>query len=322
MIKRDKTSGAPNSGSSTASGKQLDELQIVNRVDENFCATRPPESMFQLFWRRFRRHKLALVSMCVLFFVGATCFIVPIFISEDAANLLEFAAMCQPPSHEHPFGTDDIGRDILLRLIFGGQISLRIGILAALIAVMIGIIVGGIAGYNPGLIDNILMRFTEALLSIPRLFILIVLGKVVGQSVTVITVVIGALSWMSVSRIVRANVLSLKEQDFVLAARAIGTPPRAILIRHLLPNTMAPIVVAATLGVGRAIIQEASLSFLGLGVQPPTATWGSMLFRAQSFLVNAPWMAVFPGLIILITVLCVNFIGDGLRDALDPYALR
>lgn len=305
-----------------ASGKDSGEPQVVARASQDLLVTRMPESMLQLIWRRFRRHRLAVASALVLFVMAGICFIGPIFLSEDAANWLEFTAIRQPPSREHPFGTDDIGRDMLLRSIFGGRISLRIGVLAAMIGVTIGTAVGGIAGYNLGLLDNILMRFTEALLSIPRLFILIVLARVFGQSITVITVVIGALSWMSVSRIVRANILSLKDQDFVLAARAIGTPPRAILVHHLLPNTVAPIVVAATLGVGRAIMQEASLSFLGLGVQPPTATWGSMLFRAQSYLVDATWIAIFPGLLILITVLCVNFIGDGLRDALDPYTLK
>jgi peptide/nickel transport system permease protein len=215
-----------------------------------------------------------------------------------------------------------VGRDIFLRAIFGGQVSLRIGFLAALLSVTIGIAVGAVAGYNLGWIDNGLMRFTDALLSIPTLFILIVLTQVIGQSILVITVVIGVLSWMGVSRLVRANVLSLAQQDFVLAARAIGVGPGAILVRHILPNTLAPVVVAATLGVGQAIILEASLSFLGLGVQPPTATWGNMLYRAQSFLVTAPWIAFFPGMLILITVLFFNFVGDGLRDAFDPRAIR
>jgi peptide/nickel transport system permease protein len=184
------------------------------------------------------------------------------------------------------------------------------------------VIIGALAGYNSGWLDSVLMRFTDAILSIPTLFILIVVTRVVGQRVAVITVVIGLLSWMTVSRIVRANVLSLKRQEFVVAARAVGASPISILFRHILPNTLAPVVVAATLGVGQAIILEASLSFLGLGVQPPTATWGSMLYRAQSLLVQAPWIAIFPGALILITVLCVNFMGDGLRDALDPQGLR
>ncbi|MBV7332429.1 ABC transporter permease [Chloroflexi bacterium TSY] len=289
--------------------------------------TRPPETMWRMFWRRFLRHKPAMISLAVLLVLTAASFGASLFVSEDAANRIEVTLMRTPPTLAHPFGMDDVGRDIFLRSLFGGQISLRIGILAALISMTIGVTVGTVAGYNTGWIDNVLMRFTDALLSIPTLFILIVLTRVLAGrfgvgNVALITVVIGALSWMRVSRIVRANVLSLKEQDFVLAARALGVRSGRILLRYIVPNTLAPIVVAATLGVGRAIIFEASLSFLGLGVQPPTATWGSMLNRAQAYLVTAPWIAIFPGLLILITVLCVNFVGDGLRDAFDPRSLR
>lgn len=322
MIKKAKTSIARIFNGSGATAEQLRELQVVDRGGQGLGATRPPESMFRLFWRRLRRHKPALISMFVLFVLLAICFIAPVFVPEEAANVLDFGGFFEPPSWEHPFGKDAVGRDLLMRCIYGGRISLRIGILATLIAVMIGITIGAIAGYNLGLIDNILMRFTEALMSIPTLFILIVLGRILGPSIAITTVVIGALAWMGTARIVRAQVLSLKEQDFVLAARATGTHPKRILVRHILPNVVAPIVVSATLRVGQAIIWEASLSFLGLGVQQPTATWGNMLSRAQGHLRHAPWIAFFPGLLILITVLCVNFIGDGLRDALDPYALR
>jgi peptide/nickel transport system permease protein len=295
---------------------------IAQLKDNNANIARPPETMLHLVFRRFLRHKLAVVGIFVLVFLVGVCFIVPTFVDEEQANFIDFTAMRSPPTMVHPFGTDDLGRDLFIRAIYGGRISLRIGILVSLISIFIGVTVGAVAGYRLGWVDSLLMRFTEALLSIPRLFILIVLAKVIGQSVTMVTVVIGVLSWMGVSRLVRANVLSLKEQDFVMASRSIGTPSRDILFSHILPNTVAPIVVAATLGIGEAIIYEASLSFLGLGVQPPTATWGNMLNRAQSFLVEAPWIAIFPGLLILITVLCVNFIGDGLRDALDPYAVR
>jgi peptide/nickel transport system permease protein len=215
-----------------------------------------------------------------------------------------------------------VGRDIFLRSIFGGRISLSIGFVAALISVGIGMVIGALAGYNRGWSDSVLMRFTDALLSIPSLFILIVVTQIIGKSIPIITVVIGALSWMMVSRLVRASVLSLREQDFVLAARGMGAEPSTLLTRHIMPNALAPVIVAATLGVGQAIIMEASLSFLGLGVQQPTPTWGNMLFRAQSYLTTAPWIAIFPGCLILITVLCVNFIGDGLRDALDPHTRR
>ena len=278
------------------------------------------ESLPGLIWRRLRRHRLALVSVFILAVLIIISFGVPLFVSEDDANRLNLRAKLEPPSLTHPFGTDDIGRDILLRTIFGGRVSLRIGLLAALLSMAIGVSIGALAGYRGGWLDNVLMRFTDALLSIPTLFILIVLAQVFGRSITIVTIVIGALSWMPVCRIVRANVLSLKEREFAMAARALGSRDSRILSRHIVPNTIAPVVVAATLGVGRAIIIEASLSFLGLGVQPPIATWGSMLNRAQGFLVTAPWVAFFPGILILVTVLCVNFIGDGLRDALDPYA--
>jgi len=303
-------------------GTGLDKELVADRLDQQLITMRPEEPMWQLFSRRFRRHRLAVASTFVLFALVGTCFIVPLFVSEDAANVLDLEAMLEAPSWKHPFGMDAVGRDVLFRCIYGGRISLRIGVLAALIALSIGITVGAVSGYNIGLIDNILMRFTEALMSIPTLFILIVLGRVLGPSIAITTFIIGALAWMGTARLVRAEILSLKEQDFVLAARATGVQPRRILIRHLLPNVMAPIVVSATLRVGQAIIWEASLSFLGLGVQPPTATWGTMLSRAQGHLRNAPWIAIFPGLLILITVLCVNFIGDGLRDAMDPHALR
>ncbi len=176
-------------------------------------------------------------------------------------------------------------------------------------------------GFYGRWIDSLIMRLTDAMLSMPSLLVLIVLTRILGPSVPTIVLVIGLLNWMQVTRLVRANFLSLKEQDFVLSARAIGVPDSAIIFRHILPNTLAPVVVAATLGVGHAIILEASASFLGLGVQPPTASWGSMLNRAQGLLIVAPWVAIFPGLLILLTVMAINFLGDGLRDALDPRAV-
>jgi peptide/nickel transport system permease protein len=315
------------SNSAATNSKRSGDPQDPDRRTQIHHLTSSPESMSGLFWRQFKRHKPAVISLLVLFVLAISSFGAPFFVSENAANRVVITNARQPPSLDHFFGTDDVGRDIFLRSLFGGRISLRIGFLAASISIVIGVTVGAIAGYSSGWLDNSLMRFTDALLSIPSLFILIVLSSVLRNrvgvgNVALITVVIGGLSWMRVSRIVRANVLSLKERDFILAARSLGVPSRRILSRHILPNTVAPIVVAATLGVGRAIILEASLSFLGLGVQPPTATWGNMLYRAQAYLVSAPWIAIFPGLLILITVLCVNFVGDGLRDALDPRALR
>ena len=276
----------------------------------------------RLVWRRFRRHRMALASGLVLASIVLVSAIAPVLASEDAANQVNPLQILTPPSPAHPFGTDDVGRDMFWRTIYGGRISLAIGLLSVLIAMTVGIAIGCLAGFYGGVVDNLLMRFTDAVLSIPSLFLLIVLTRILGPTVPAIILVIGLLNWMQVSRIVRASFLSLKEQDFVLSARASGVDNRAIMVRHILPNTLAPVIVAATLGIGHAIILEASASFLGLGVQPPTASWGSTLNRAQEVMVMAPWVAIYPGLMILLTVLCVNFIGDGLRDALDPHTRR
>ena len=209
-------------------------------------------TIWDLFLRRFKRHKPAIVSLAILVVLGVICYSSPLFIEEDAVHRIDVKMMRKPPSAEHPLGTDDVGRDMLLRLIYGGIISLRIGVLAAAIGVTIGVAVGTVAGYFGGWVDNILMRVAEALLSIPQLFILIVLSRVLGTSVLIITTVIGVLSWMRISRLVRANVLSLRERDYVTAARAQGAPVSRILMRHIVPNTLAPIVVAGTLQVGRA----------------------------------------------------------------------
>jgi peptide/nickel transport system permease protein len=254
-------------------------------------------------------------------------------VSEKNANLNNTKIRLQNPSAEHPFGTDTIGRDILARTIYGGQISVLIGLTAAIIEVLLGILIGSLSGYFGGLVDALLMRFTEAMLTIPQIFLLLVMAKFFGNripdahilgrqlsgSVVVIVLIIGLTSWPYLARIVRAEFLSLKENEFVLAARATGTPTWQIIFRHILPNSIAPIVVSATLGVANAITLEAYISFLGLGVRPPTATWGNMLEKAYSYIdQGAYWLWLFPGLMILLIVLSINFLGDGLRDALDP----
>ncbi len=292
----------------------------------------PPLSLGQLAWRRFKRHipaifGLVVLIMLVLYALGGT-----LFISEKYANYNDPSLRLQAPSTIHPFGTDSIGRDVLARTIYGGQISLLIGLTAVIVETLLGILVGALAGYYGGLVDSILMRITEAMLNIPEIFLLIVMAKYFGGkipevdlfgrtfsgSVVVIVLIIGLTSWMYLARIVRAQFLSLKENEFVLAARATGTRNIDIIFRHILPNSIAPIVVSATLGVANAILAEAYISFLGLGVQPPTATWGNMLDGANNYLDTAPWLWFFPGLLILLTVLSINFLGDGLRDALDP----
>lgn len=292
----------------------------------------PPLSLGRMTWLRFRRHKMAIFGGIVLILLFLYSFGGALILSEQYANFTDTGLRLAAPSAAHPFGTDTIGRDILARTIYGGQISLLIGLMAVLVETVIGILIGAVAGYYGGLIDSLLMRFTEAVLTIPSLFLLLVMAKFFGGkipdvqflgrtfsgSVIVIILIIGLTSWPYLARIVRAEFLSLKENEFVLAARAIGTPNGQIIFRHILPNSVAPIVVSATLGVAGAIIAEAYISFLGLGVQPPTATWGNMITGATNYIETAPWLWFFPGLLILLTVLSINFVGDGLRDALDP----
>ena len=275
-------------------------------------------TQWQIVWRRFTHHRMAIVAGGILMLIVIAILISPFFVDGVQVNLAEPRNILLSPSLDHLFGTDDVGRDIFARAIYGGRISLVIATISAFLSICLGLSVGVIAGYYGRWVDILLMRFTDAMLSMPSLLLLIVLARIFGASVPVLTVVIAGLSWMTVARIVRGNVLSLREQDFVLAARAIGVGNQRLLLRHIVPNTLAPVIVAATLGVGNAILLEAGASFLGLGVQPPTASWGSMLYRAQNVLTFAPWVAVFPGLLILVTVLCINFLGDGLRDALDP----
>jgi peptide/nickel transport system permease protein len=295
----------------------------------------PPLSFGQLVWLRFRRHKMAVFGVVVLILLVLYSTLGAIFFTEAEANITNMGNTFSAPSEDHPFGTDPIGRDILARTIFGGQISLMIGFIAVLVAVIVGVLIGAIAGYYGGAIDSILMRFTEAMFNVPQLPLLLVLGKMLSSkvppinilgrefsgSVIVIIAVIGLTSWMGLARIVRANFLSLKEQEFVTAAHCIGTRNSSIIFAHILPNTVAPIIVNATLGVANAIINEAYVSFLNVGVQPPTATWGNMLTGAYKYINTAPWTWIFPGSLIVLTVLSINFVGDGLRDALDPRAL-
>ena len=215
-------------------------------------------------------------------------------------------------------GSDDLGRDLLTRLLFGGRISMAIGIFSALVGTGVGTLLGSLAGYYGKSIDNLIMRITDVAFSIPGLPLLIILSAYAKSAIPVMILILGLLSWMSTARIVRGTVLSLRERDFATAARAIGVRDARIILRHILPNAMAPIIVGATLGVGGAIIAESSLSFLGLGVQVPTPSWGNMLQDAQSTMSSKPWLTIFPGMAILLTVLSINFLGDGLRDALDP----
>jgi peptide/nickel transport system permease protein len=292
----------------------------------------PPLTLGQLTWRRFRRHKMAIFGSITLAILVLYSILGVFIYSEKEANFTDTKARLQSPSAEHLMGTDTVGRDILARTIYGGQISILIGLTAMMVEVFVGVTIGAISGYYGGRMDSILMRFTEAVLIIPQIFLLLVMAKYFGDSVRnvnifgrtfsgsviVIVLIIGLTSWPYLARIVRAQFLSLKENEFILAARATGTPRSQIIFRHILPNSIAPIAVAATLGVANAITLEAYISFLGLGVRPPTATWGNMLEGAYNYIETAWWLWLFPGALMALTVLSINFIGDGLRDALDP----
>lgn len=296
---------------------------------------RQPESPIRMAWRRLRRHRMAMFGLVLLLglllYVTAGTFI----FSEEDANFNNVSIKLQGPSAAHPFGTDAIGRDILARTIYGGQISILVALLAVIISLVVGVLVGAFAGYYGGIVDSSLMRFTEAMLNIPQLLLLIFCAKFLSDridnfefagrefsgSLVVIIVIIGLTSWMYLARIVRSSFLSLKNNEYVAAARSLGVKNGRIIFRHILPNAIAPIIVAATLGIANAILLEAYVSFLGLGVRQPTATWGNMLEDANRYLATAPQIWIFPGLLILVTVLSINFIGDGLRDALDPRSL-
>ncbi|MCB0038601.1 MAG: ABC transporter permease [Caldilinea sp.] len=278
---------------------------------------RPPRTQTQIIWHKFRRHKAAVLSGIVLIVMIIVCFGAP-WIAPYEFDAIDLRNTRQPPSLDHLMGTDDLGRDAFTRLLYGGRISLTVGIFAALVATTIGAVLGAVAGFYGGSTDNVLMRFTEVIIAIPSLPLLIILSSYTQASVVVIILIIGLLSWMATARIVRGSVHSVKRQDFVMAARMMGCRNATIIGRHIIPNVMGPIIVGATLGVGAAIIIESSLSFLGLGISPPTPTWGNMLQDSQSTMATKPWLTIFPGLAILITVLCINFLGEGLHDALDP----
>jgi peptide/nickel transport system permease protein len=281
---------------------------------------------------RFLRHRVAVIGVVIMLLIIAIVSLGALVYSEADANYNDTSRRLHAPSQEFPLGTDTIGRSILPRLIYGGQISILIGVTAVVVSVLMGTLVGVASGYFGGVVDSILMRVTEAMLSIPSLLLLLVMakffsgkiptqvvfGRTFSGSVIVIVIILGLTSWMTLARIVRSAVLSIRETEYVMAARALGATDWRIIIGHVLPNTLAPIIVAATLGVASAILSEAYISFLGVGVQPPTATWGNMLDGSRQYIDDAPWLWVFPGLMIVFTVLSINFIGDGLRDAFDP----
>jgi len=291
-----------------------------------------PQSQRARAWQRFRAHRMAMVGLMILILIIVYIVGGSFIYSEEYANDTNIRNKWAAPSIEHPMGTDSVGRDLLARTIYGGQISLAISVVSVVITMSLGTFLGLVSGFYGGFLDSIIMRISEALMAIPGLFLLLVLTKFIGTdfenivilgrkisgSVIIIIFVLGFTGWMGLTRIVRGLVLSLREQEFVLAAKAIGANNPRIIFTHILPNVFAPVIVATTLGIAGVILAESAVSFLGLGVQPPTASWGNIIQRAPERIETAWWVWFFPGSLILLTVLGVNFVGDGLRDALDP----
>lgn len=240
------------------------------------------------------------------------------FLAPYEPTAIDIQNVLSPPSANHPFGTDDLGRDVLSRMIYGSRISLSVGFVAVGIAISIGIIIGSMAGYHGGKLDWLLMRFVDVMLTFPTFFLILAVIAIVERSIWIIMIVIGVTGWMDTARLVRAEFLTLKQRDFVSAARTSGAGSPRIIFRHILPNALAPVFVAATFGVAGAILIESALSFLGLGVQPPDPSWGNILTTGKDYIEVAWWLSLYPGLAILVTVLSYNLVGEGLRDALDP----
>jgi len=284
------------------------------------AASRParaPAGRLAIFVRRLRRNRAGLAGGVIVLAVFLSAICAPV-VSPYPPNGLDFAAYLTPPGLAHLFGTDEQGRDVLSRVIFGGRISLRIGFIAVSIAMAAGVALGLIAGYSEGWTGTFIMRWMDVMLAFPSILLALAIVSVLGSGITPLMVAVGIASIPQFTRVAQASVLSTKELDYVQAARVVGCSPAQILVRHILPNIFAPIMVLATTGVAAAIITGAALSFLGLGAQPPTPEWGSMLSNGRVYMEKAPWMMVFPGLAIMVTVMSINLFGDGLRDALDP----
>jgi peptide/nickel transport system permease protein len=284
---------------------------------------------WRVAWERFRKNKIALAGGIVFGIIVLLVILVPI-ISPYNLNEFELVNKVKPPSAKHWLGTDEQGRDVLMRVFYGGRISMFIGVVTAGITVLIGATIGGIAGYYGGWVDNILMRFTEVVSSLPFMPLMISLSFALmwrvssTQKMYVVMFILAIISWPGLARMVRGQILSLREQDFIVATKALGISNKSKIVRHLLPNTLAYIIVNATLGMAGAILTEAGLSFLGLGVIPPTPTWGNMIERARDSFIftNNPWLWIPPGILIILTVVSINLLGEGLRDAFDPKEIR
>lgn len=287
-----------------------------------------PTSFWGQAWRQFYKNKMATLGLILLLVVILSVLIGPL-INQTPIDQINFSRVSLPPNWQHPFGTNDLGQDQLARVLYGGRISLTVGLAAMVVAIGVGTLIGAMAGFYSGIVDSLLMRCTDLFLSLPQLPLLLLIVYLFRDSMKAIAgpekgifilvvFLIGGLNWMSVARLVRANILKLREMEFITAATALGANPSRLIWVHLLPNVMGIIIVAATIAVGNSIITESTLSFLGLGFPPDVPTWGQMLYKAKDYLTTAPHMALFPGLAIFITVLSINYIGEGLRDVFDP----
>ena len=275
----------------------------------------------EIIWRRFRRHHLAMASAVFLMLVYAVAFATP-WLAPYGYDEINYRALNQTPSLTHPMGTDRLGRDEMTRVLYGGRVSLTVGLSVGVFSTLIGAVVGVFSGYYGRLVDTSLMSFTDFMLTLPFIPLILVMGSIFNFTPTTITLALVILLWMNMARLVRGEVLSVREQEYVLAAKAVGASDPKIMLRHILPNVVGVMVVQATLTVALAILLESAVSYLGFGIQPPTPSWGNLLTDARATMTQQPWLTWFPGMMIVITALCVNFVGDGLRDALDPKAVE
>jgi len=301
---------------------------MPRKPEEKNSTTKPPETMTSLVWRRFRRHPGAMVGAVVLAIMILS--VIMAGLSPYDPEVSDIENRFQPPSWAHPFGTDGLGRDILVRILYGGRVSISVGFLVVGISLSIGVPIGSAAGYFGGWVDSVLSKLIDATMSLPALMFMILLSAILREidlpflksnSRLTISLVLGVLSWPTVARLVRAIFFTFREMEYVTAAKALGASNLRIITSEILPNGLGPIIVESTLGIGYAIMEESTLSFLGFGIMPPTPSWGNMLDNAQEHLSQYPWLAIFPGLMIFLTIIYINFIGDGLRDDLDPYKI-
>jgi peptide/nickel transport system permease protein len=273
--------------------------------------------MYAVFWQRLKRNRLAVAGGCVVLLLFAVSLAAPLIAPYDPNGINAWQVLA-PPSWQHWFGTDELGRDVFSRVLYGARISLKVGFVAVGIAVTIGTVVGLVSGYYSGVVDTVLMRLVDIMLCFPAFFLILAVITFLRPDIWYIMAIIGLTGWMGVARLVRAETLSIREMDYIMAARCIGCSDRRIIFRHILPNAVSPVLVSATLGVAAAILTESALSFLGIGVQPPTPSWGNILTSGKDYIEFAWWLSLFPGLAILVTVLAYNLLGEGIRDALDP----